>query len=618
MKALESIWEISAKEAEMAADTTHKEPLGLGGSYYEDTVPDTLDLAQRAELGLNYLTEIIDEGLDHEMHFWVKCDQYSPPVLTPHLTSLGACQAKALEALAFLRVMSGSRLNLKREADMAEMMASMLGEDGLHWVSGDQMNKNKPWLRIPEPFAMIHGQGRMAQAMVAWYQYMGDPVWKDRVDKLVDGLERLVVHQDDYAYFPIHGFYDENYLRSCYTRRGWKDTTEPKNEKDGEEGSLFNHQGHMPGVLANWYRMTGNQQALRLSGELVRFLTKPRFWADWEGGEYPLVVGATHAHWHGHFHGYLNTLRAVLEYAIATDDARLKAFVRDGYGWTRQTALARIGYFDNQGCGTGRIIGLAIKLSDAGVGDYWEDVDQYIRNQGVEMQITPEDVDILQGYSEGKPAPPDEPGLSTDNAVQRSIGGFTVSTSNKARAVLCCGTHGNMGLFYAWDGIVRCEGDTARVNLLLNRASPWMDVHSHLPYEGKVVIKNKTAREAFVRIPLWVDRKAIRCTRGGQELPQVWFGGYLRFQDLKPDDALTIEFPMVETNEEWAAAPPAAGEAGESRLYTCRFRGNTLMEISPPLVADSPLYRGRREQFSQDKAPMRKLTRYVSPVAFDW
>ena len=54
-----------------------------------------------------------------------------------------------------------------------------------------------------------------------------------------------------------------------------------------------------------------------------------------------------------------------------------------------------------------------------------------------------------------------------------------------------------------------------------------------------------------MRIPLWVDRKAIRCTRGGQELPQVWFGGYLRFQDLKPDDALTIEFPMVETNEEW-------------------------------------------------------------------
>ena len=46
-------------------------------------------------------------------------------------------------------------------------------------------------------------------------------------------------------------------------------------EKKGEEGSLFNHQGHLPGALANWYMLTGNEQALRLSGRLVRFLTKP-------------------------------------------------------------------------------------------------------------------------------------------------------------------------------------------------------------------------------------------------------------------------------------------------------------------------------------------------------
>ena len=36
-------------------------PLGLKGHYYEDRVPDTLDLAERAKLGLNYLTELIDE-----------------------------------------------------------------------------------------------------------------------------------------------------------------------------------------------------------------------------------------------------------------------------------------------------------------------------------------------------------------------------------------------------------------------------------------------------------------------------------------------------------------------------------------------------------------------------
>ena len=50
---------------------------------------------------------------------------------------------------------------------------------------------------------------------------------------------------------------------------------------------------------------------------------------------------------------------------------------------------------DGQGCGCGRLIGLAVKLSDNGVGDYWEDVDSYIRNHGVEMQFTPEDVPFL-------------------------------------------------------------------------------------------------------------------------------------------------------------------------------------------------------------------------------
>ena len=31
------------------------------------------------------------------------------------------------------------------------------------------------------------------------------------------------------------------------------------------------------------------------------------------------------------------------------------------------------------------------------------------------------------------------------------------------------------------------------MNLLLNRASPWIDVDSYLPYEGRVQLKNKTA-----------------------------------------------------------------------------------------------------------------------------
>jgi hypothetical protein len=604
----------------MDPNPTRDIPLGLQGTTYTDTIPDTLDLAQRAELGLNYLTGMINPKRDYEMAFHAWYGEYSVPVLHSHMTALMACQAKAMEALAFLRIMSGSRLNLEREARMAEMMASHIGEEGIFWVP---RYSDKPWLGPQDclPYANVHGQALMMRAMLAWHQYTGDPAWKERIDRMVRGVDRLmVVHKDDYAYFPVRGWLDEEYLRSCYVKdKGWKDTSEPADEKSGEEGSLFNHQGHSAGVLATWYMQTGNEQALRLSGELVRFVTKPQFWSDWPAGEYPFVEGAQHAHWRGHYHGQVNTLRAVLEYAIATDDARLKAFVRDGYEWTRQSVLARIGFLDYQGCATGRLIGLAIKLSDAGVGDYWEDVDQYIRNHGVELQITPEDVPFLRGLAEGKSPPPDDPALDAENAMERSIGGFAL-WSDKSWTGLCCGTHGNMGLFYAWDGILRHADGTVRVNLLLNRASPWMDVHSDLPYVGRAVLKNKSAREVFVRIPLWVRRSALRCTLRDQELTPAWFGSYLRVKDLRPGDVLTIEFPVGETTEEWHAHEirwPGRVQ-GELTTYTCRFRGNTLVEIDPPLGPNVLLYAARRQLYARPTAPIRKATRYVAPLVLDW
>ncbi len=601
--------------------------LPIEGEYYEAEVPDTLDLAEHTSLGLRHFTEIIDEDLNYEMYFGGYCDRTNPPYAYAHVTSLGACQDKAVEAMVFERVISGSTLHVERETKMVEMMASMLGEDGLHWVSADITKK--PWMKIGEPFVMVHGQGRFMRAMIALYQYTGDPIWKERIDRMVEGLEKIVVHKDDYAYIPVYGFYDEEYLRSCYTKEGWKDTVEPTNEKFGEEGSLFNHQGHIPGALATWYQLTGNEHALRLSGQLVRFYSKPKFWADFEH-EYPKVNGAEHAHWQGHLHGHINTLRAILEYAMAANDQRLKQFVRDGYEWARQGGFARIGYVgDGQGCATGRMIGIAVKLSQAGIGDYWEDVDQYIRNHGVAMQFTPDDKQFMAKLSEGKPPPPDKPytsaeashsmhpstDITTVNVINRMVGGFA-GNPDKSRYYLCCSTHGNMGLFYAADATVRYEDGTARVNLLLNRSTPWLDVDSYLPYEGKVVLKNKQAREAFVRIPLWVDRAAVRAELDGKQQTLAWFGNYLRFDGLKTDDVLTIEFPMVEKTELWTIPKLGGWKAPDEQVHTCKFKGNTLVEISPPLVPGSPLY--QRGHYLQAKAPVKKVTRFATPAVIKW
>ena len=48
-------------------------------------------------------------------------------------------------------------------------------------------------------------------------------------------------------------------------------------------------------------------------------------------------------------------------------------------------------------------------------------------------------------------------------------------------------------MYQAWEGIVRLSGKRADVNLWLNRRSPWLDVWSWLPYEGKLTVSPHTS-----------------------------------------------------------------------------------------------------------------------------
>lgn len=172
---------------------------GRVGTYYEAEVPDTLDLAERARLGVNHFTELIREDKDYEMLFgggWRVED--GTVGMGFHMTGIACCQAKCMEALVMERIMSGSPQNLDRETKMVEMMVSHIGDEGIWWVPREFGVTEKPWLGAADlrPYANTHGQGRMFRAIIAWYQYTGDAKWKALLDRMTDGLDRLfVVHK---------------------------------------------------------------------------------------------------------------------------------------------------------------------------------------------------------------------------------------------------------------------------------------------------------------------------------------------------------------------------------------------------------------------------------------
>jgi DUF1680 family protein len=172
----------------------------------------------------------------------------------------------------------------------------------------------------------------------------------------------------------------------------------------------------------------------------------------------------------------------------------------------------------------------------------------------------------------------------------------------------CCTGNGTQGLYYAWEGIVRASGDSAQVNLLLNRASKLLDVESCLPYEGRVVVRNKTARRAAVRIPSWVSRRQIRAEVAGRECPLVWTGNYLVFDGLRAGDVLTLVFPVKETTARYTVNARTPAE----HAYACTFRGSTLVDISPRDNSPTsyPLY--QRADLRRDKAPTKTVERFVA------
>ena len=364
-----------------------------------------------------------------------------------------------------------------------------------------------------------------------------------------------------------------------------------------------------------------------------------------------MAVAAERGIWSGQFHERNMGVIGLLDYALVTNNNSLKEFVGNFYNYSKNFGIARIGFFPNmkgsleemrswaenytgdrnagvcdEGCAVADMTWLAATLSEAGVGDYWDDVDQYVRNNLTEHQVLRRD--LLEEIIAASPEHQLNPAYETaKNVLDRNIGCF-LGTADPTMAyawwVMCCNANCPRALHKAWKSIVRYSDGVAQVNLLLNRASPWLDVDSYLPYEGKVVLKNKTAREMCVRVPKWADKRAVRCRVNQREIARHWAGNYLLIADLAPRDQVVVEFPVVETVEKYT-------DLTYQQTYTCTFRGNTLMHISPR--AERPCYRQTalgedgsrfqiykgyplylRDALKGDRAPMKKMERYVAPT----
>jgi hypothetical protein len=164
---------------------------------------------------------------------------------------------------------------------------------------------------------------------------------------------------------------------------------------------------------------------------------------------------------------------------------------------------------------------------------------------------------------------------------------------------------------------VEHNDDGLRINLLLNRNSPWADINSFVPYEGRVEIKAKVRLKSLaVRIPAYAGPTGgVVCSVDEVPMAPTFDGRCLLLNEIPSGASVTVTFPLPEqTLERHLHAdlqPMMMGAAAYDRLV---FRGSTLISIDPP-GRNYPYY--QREYFRE---PVRwhRVRRFLSGNAVQW
>ena len=605
--------------------------------------PATLDLTDNARLAINGLLGSLDPRCDYEPYFLTFFDVH--PAYSIHWSSMpSGVLPKYLEALPLMRLMSGSREQLDLEQGMLDVVVRNCAQDGMIY---DLALPTRPWNTSigygvkgwNEDYANMAGNGRLVSGFTYHYQVTGDDIWRQRAQRCAERMLELAVVKGNYAYYPNVGLgNDFSYPRVS----GWVHTDEPGGEFEGSEGSTLFYLWQPLRGFMRWYRLSGDERFLELAKKSVAFGLQSRFW----GGLHDIepLAGTERGHFWGHYHGHTAAFRALLDYAIAADDWHIKLFVRDTYEWARHHGIPRLGIFPGnggftEGCTVADMVGLAVALSDAGVGDYWDDVDQYARNGLLMIQAT--DREELERVSQtGRERPPEAcwggegdlrfagfggvlPGQEDwDRIIERSVGAYGHLVGARflyPRLMHCCTGNGPQGLYYAWEGITRRDGDTAAVNLWLNRRSPWLDVWSWLPHEGKLLLRNKGLKNIAVRLPGWTSFAQLRCTLDGQDVQPTRLGNRALFSGLRGDEELVLQVPVVTETTVYTLANLNHRTSGvNNERYECTFRGNTALSVVKPGTHPGGQELGwyrlwRRAELCAERAPLREAADYVHP-----
>ena len=549
---------------------------------------DTLDLANRARLALNYLKGNMDcrrlgryggnaPGAIFAVVYGQPYHNVNLQDAHPSMYHLVGDDVAAIGLGAFLQVRSmlGIRDGLSEERVLKKLMLGFVEADGS--ITG-------------------HGThpGYALDTFVTWYALTEDEAIKTLVERDIKALQQR----------------ENAYLMDLLVGPYLVDSLVRWDEISGSPAAIDLAERLAKGWRDRWSELFNND------GSFIP-TTEDKIPAGYEPGWDP----------NGHVESRARPMAGILRLALRKDDKSLVEWCKKvfdyvegfsgGIGWYPENVFFT-GHSEVSGCETCCIRSMLLMgtlLAGGGYPQYWNNVERATRNHLVESQL--QDTTWLT-RSSNPSAPQDTPQRTFQNVPERVLGGFAgwsdpndwvgqrVCREGSAQIMHCC-ISGAEGLYIVWHHIVTRSEHGVHVNLLLNRDSKWVRVDSHLPYEGKVDLFVHDAPVLLLRVPDWVEKTKVKAVANDRPKPFKWEGDYLRIVGVETDQKVTVTFPQRQLKEQKTFA---------GRSYTLTWRGDTVVDISPRGTRNG-LYQRERMRLGSS-APRKTVLYHVPETEVPW
>lgn len=519
-------------------------------------------LLKNAGLALDYLTGMVDKKQDY-LPYWLVAPHESPAFARHCRVDDSELVASWYEAIVSLRHLMGTEEGLKAERGFQRHLLRSWGKHGLRY------NEDYPWSHTNH--SSFHEMAYILGALNRWKAEEPDnKEVEKKARELVRGLRSLVIERKTRVFWsgdypekePVYEFPNDVYLKdrgwdlSCHTGRG--------------EPSVRN--GMMLHSLVKRWEIANDEVALDLARGMANFLTGVSRYFNYKGEFF------------GHVHSAVWVASGLVRLGRLTNNDnylskghQIYKYVKSissSFGWVPEYAQWHpMSEEHSETCCIKDMIECSLELIDAGFDEYWDVVNNYVRNQLIEHQIR--DGDFISTDNSRK----DTEEITYRDINKRVVGGFSGGGEPNSISLLrfrsiagCCAGTAPQALYLAWKRSSVENNGIITVNLPFDKENEKVKVETGYPNEGWMRVTSGKDCELRIRIFSWMGDK-LETKIAGRPVAPIWKEGCLRFPEIHKGEMVEIRHKL-RTEER--------REGIRNTEYEVSWRGSDIVEINPP------------------------------------